>query len=125
MVQRRSKKSQNWTVTGRLAKIAGKGYMITNVQRSGGRVTSAEKAIRMSDVKGKDEAKQMLKQAEQISVASAKRLARTFTFIRRVGMDVGIDKNGKVWLIEANFRPSLSLFLKLSREAYNKIKRFG
>src|SRR5690606_11745854 len=53
MVQRKSTKSDKWKITGRLAKIAGKGYVITNVRRSGGKVTSASSAIRRSDIKGR------------------------------------------------------------------------
>ncbi|MDR7314316.1 YheC/YheD family protein [Brevibacillus nitrificans] len=29
------------------------------------------------------------------------------------GFDMGIDSNGKVWIIEANLRPDITLFLKL------------
>lgn len=120
MIQRKSRKSK-WKVTGSLAKVAGKGYVITNVRRSHGKVKSADAAIRDSDIRKKSK-KAIMKNIKRISKLCAKTLARYYRSIRTVGMDIGLDRNGKVWIIEANFTPNLSLFKKLKdKSAYKKI----
>jgi uncharacterized circularly permuted ATP-grasp superfamily protein len=126
MVQRRKTSSSKWKVTGRLAKVAGKGYLITNVQRSHGKVMGAESALRASDVKGNSASRRgrILKEVDRVSLVGAKALSRKYRFIHTVGMDIGIDRDGKAWMIEPNFTPSLSLFKKLSKKAYRTIVTF-
>ncbi|WP_309121808.1 YheC/YheD family protein [Paenibacillus sp.] len=126
MVQRKKTSSSRWKITGRLAKVAGKGYIITNVRRSHGKVTKVTSALRRSNLKGNTAARRrrILKEVDRISLVSAKVLSRHYRYIHTVGMDIGIDRDGKVWLIEANFTPSLSLFRKLSEKAYRKIVNY-
>ncbi|WP_338130665.1 YheC/YheD family protein [Cohnella ginsengisoli] len=47
-----------------------------------------------------------------------------YKYSRQIGIDYGIDRSGKVWLIEVNFDyPSHTLFAKLKdRSAYRRIK---
>jgi len=123
MVQRRSTKSSKWEVTGKLAKVAGKGYIITNVRRSNGKVVSASKAIRSSDITGASTSR-ILEEVDRISRISAKRLGKYYTTIHTVGMDIGLDKNGKVWIIEGNFTPNLFLFKKLDKDVFRKIVNY-
>lgn len=120
MVQRKSRKS-GWKITGKLAKVAGKGYIITNVRRSGGKVMSAASAVRKSDIRGTSA--RVLREADRISLLAASRLSRNYSFIHNVGMDIGVDRNGKVWIIEANFKPALSLFRPFPK-VYRRIKKY-
>ena len=48
MVQRHP--NAHWQVTGMLAKVAGKGFIVTNIRRSGGKVVTVENAIRHSEL---------------------------------------------------------------------------
>ncbi len=42
---------------------------------------------------------------------------------RKIGIDVGVDAEGKLWMIEANTGPGWTLFEKLEdRSMYNRIK---
>src|SRR5690606_6475257 len=50
MVQKKPGRSR-WKVTGMLAKVAGRRYIVTNIRRSGGKVVSAKTALRRSNVK--------------------------------------------------------------------------
>lgn len=122
MVQRKSLKSSKWKITGKLAKAAGKGYFITNVRRSRGRVMSASSAIRKSNIPHLS-VKRILKEVDQISLKSAKLFSKHYK-IDTVGMDIGIDRNGKVWIIEGNFTPALTLFKKLDKKTYRYIVNF-
>ena len=124
MVQRRSVKSSKWEVTGKLAKIAGKGYIITNVQRSNGKVVSASKAIRSSDITGAS-ISHILEEVDRISRICAKRFGQYYKSIHTIGMDIGLDKNGKVWIIEGNFTPNLFLFKKLNKDTFRKIVNYS
>ncbi|MFY0545404.1 YheC/YheD family protein [Brevibacillus sp. H7] len=117
MVQR--KKGETWRVTGWLAKVAGPGYVVTNIRRSGGKVVPLRTAIELSDVKQSSE---ILPHVRKVALMTAHRLGNVYKSLRLVGIDMGIDVDGKPWIIEANFRPALSLFQKLQdKTLYNRI----
>lgn len=122
MLQRK-RGSSNWVLTGKLAKIAGAGYIITNTARSKGKVVPLSEAIGKSDVRGKS-AGEIQSRIDDIGLKAVRQLHRYYR-IRTVGLDVGINPNGKVWIIEANFKPAKSLFLKLrDRSMYRRIVRY-
>lgn len=119
MVQRHP--GSRWVVTGMLAKVAGRGYIITNVKRSGGRVLPLRTAISRASIRGAS-SDAIIARLRSIALLAAKRLATYYTRQRVFGLDMGIDGNGKVWIIEANLRPDISLFLKLSdKQMYRTI----
>ncbi len=121
MVQR--KKGTPWTITGKLAKIAGPGFIITNTARSRGRAVPLSTAIRSSNIQAASE-KQIISQLNRVSLQAVKRLQK-FYRIHTVGLDLGIDAKGKVWFIEANFKPAKSLFQRLKdKSMYRKIMHF-
>ncbi|GIO09053.1 hypothetical protein J31TS6_50810 [Brevibacillus reuszeri] len=111
MVQR--KPGEAWVVTGMLAKVAGRGYIITNVKRSGGKVLPLATAIRCSTIKGTS-GSAIMACLRRVALLAAHRLAGYYTKQRFFGLDMGIDSSGKVWIIEANLRPDITLFLKLA-----------
>ncbi|MBB6732713.1 YheC/YheD family protein [Cohnella zeiphila] len=120
MVQR--KKNADWNVTGRLAKIAGKGYIITNTIRSNGYVLPVEQAIQRSNLKQQRRIKGVLSEIDRVALMAADQLRRFYPGIRTIGLDMGLDVRGKAWIIEANFTPMTSLFLKLKdKSMYQKI----
>ncbi|PZD96351.1 hypothetical protein DNH61_08340 [Paenibacillus sambharensis] len=121
MVQR-TKKS-GWSVTGKLAKIAGPGYIVTNVARSKGRVAPLADAISSSNITGKS-VKQLQSQIDRVSLRSAKQLQKYYR-IDTVGLDIGLDAKGKAWIIEPNFKPDKSLFRKLrDKSMYRAVMSF-
>lgn len=121
MVQRN--KNSKWVITGKLAKIAGAGYIITNVARSKGRVSPLSAAISNSNIRGMS-TRGMLNKIDQISLKAANHFERYYR-IRTVGMDIGLDDRGKVWIIEANFTPSRALFRKLKdKSTYHRIMAY-
>lgn len=122
MVQRRG---TEWVVTGKLAKIAGAGFIITNTARSGGRVVPVSAALRSFGFTAA-QVKSIETDIHRISVAAVKQLHKYYRFIRTVGLDIGIDHRGKVWIIEANFSPAKSLFLRLKdKSMYRRIISFS
>lgn len=121
MVQRGSGRS--WAVTGKLAKVAGPGYIVTNRKRSKGYVTTLPAAIRKSSaLSGKT--KSILRDIDRLALRAADRLSARFPWVRNIGLDVGIDRDGRIWIIEANFRPDLTLFAHLKdKTMYRNVVR--
>lgn len=119
MVQRK-RGSSDWAVTGKLAKIAGSGYIITNTARSRGKVVTLPTALRRSGLSSAS-IPHMEEQADSIALRAVRQLRRHYP-LRTVGLDMGIDTNGKLWIIEANFKPMVSLFARLKdRTMYRRI----
>ncbi|QQE75526.1 YheC/YheD family protein [Brevibacillus composti] len=122
MVQRRS--GSAWVVTGMLAKVAGPGYIITNIKRSGGRVLPLRTAILRSGIRSAS-ADHLIARLKEIAIASAKQLTTYYANQKVYGLDMALDSSGRVWIIEANLRPDISLFLKLSdKSQYRRIRSY-
>ncbi|WP_269084391.1 YheC/YheD family protein [Brevibacillus choshinensis] len=114
MVQRAGKKSP-WIVTGWVAKLAGPGFVVTNVERSRGKILPLQTAIRLSTVTAPSN---LQEEISQVALAAANALGKAYPTLRGIGLDLGIDVEGKPWIIEANFRPSLSLFRQLKDQTF-------
>jgi hypothetical protein len=124
MVQRHPGK-QDWRVTGKLAKVAGKGYIITNVRRSHGRIVPVTSALKRAGITQRS-TEAMLKDIDRVALRAAKQLRRYYPWLRTTGIDMGIDTQGRVWIIEANFAPMLGLFLKLKdKSMYKRIVAYS
>lgn len=123
MVQR--PRRGGWIITGKLAKVAGKGYIVTNVARSGGKVLPVNTALRRSTIRSRSVAS-LNRSINQTALLAAKQLGHHYRSQRIVGLDMGICRQGKVWIIEANFRPAKSLFLKLKdKSMYRRILKMS
>ncbi|MGD8191587.1 YheC/YheD family protein [Brevibacillus ginsengisoli] len=114
MIQRKSSE-EPWVVTGLLAKLAGPGFVVTNIARSGGEVLPLDKALKLSKI---PVSSQLTEQIYHLSITVAKKLGEKYPTLREIGLDLGIDVTGKPWIIEANFRPATSLFQRLKDQTY-------
>jgi len=156
MVQRKRKR-RKWKITAKLVRIAGRGWLITNTARSGGRVTTFAGALRRSDIRGvlrktvgghdagADGAgagglpdaganggtngggglRRLERRIDRLCLRAARRLGRRCRSLRVVGFDIGLDREGHPWIIEANFRPSKKLFKRLKdKSLYRRIMRY-
>ncbi|MDQ0268966.1 YheC/YheD family endospore coat-associated protein [Cytobacillus purgationiresistens] len=95
----------NWNVTAMAAKIAGAGSVTTHV-KSGGVIKS------MSEIFDND--------AEKISATEKLKTAVLILsealdeniegILGEIGFDLGLDRDGRVWLFEANSKPGRSIF---------------
>lgn len=119
MIQR--KKDSTWKVTGMVAKVAHKGYVITNVTTT---ILPIKKAIQESSIKI-DYQQELLSNIHDVSLQAAKRLGDVYPFQRTIGLDIGLDEKGKIWIIEANFKPGISPFLMLKNKTmYRRIMTY-
>jgi hypothetical protein len=93
-----------WKVTAIAAKIAGPGSVTTHV-RSGGEIKTMEEIF--TEKECRDYTQKLTEAALQLS----KTLERNMEgIIGEIGFDLGIDRNGDVWLFEANSKPGRSIF---------------
>jgi hypothetical protein len=120
MVQRKTN-CNNWVVTGKITKLARKGFIITNVVQ---KLMTVDTALQNSSFK-KRNLQELLSEIDRVALITAKRLEANYPLCRMIGLDIGIDHKGKVWIIEANLRPAFSIFKLLEdKTMYHRIKSF-
>lgn len=123
IVQRR-KHSSSWKVTAMVAKVAGPGYIVTNLTRSNGTALHVKTAIKHSTLRYYS-ADSLVATIKSVALKCAKRLSKYFPHHRIYGLDMGLDQDGRVWIIEANLYPAMSHFRKLKDPAmYRRIKAY-
>lgn len=107
MVQRRPG-SGEWVITGKAAKVAGRGYFVTNVARE---VLPVEVAIQGSNIA---EPLRRTKEIERELNETALKIVHALQFHypnkNEMGIDFGLDENGKIWIIEVNMKPMIRMF---------------
>lgn len=96
-----------WVPAGVGAKKAGRGSVTTHV-KNGGSLMTPEQAL--SRTFG-DEASAILDKAKQVAVKLSEAIERNYPHrLGELGLDIGIDKTGNVWMFEANAKPGRSIF---------------
>ena len=119
MVQRK-RKSSDWVVTGKLAKVAANNYVITNAAKA---ILSVEEAMQRSTLNN-EQTNNIVTELDQVSLIVAEQLAKSYPNIRAYGIDLGIDQEGKIWIIEANLSPSIFMFKLLKDGSYETIRSY-
>lgn len=94
----------NWHVTAIAAKIAGAGSVTTHL-RSGGETKTIAEIFSQDDCELYSE--KLSHAALLLSEAIGKNMEG---IIGEIGFDLGLDKDGRVWLFEANSKPGRSIF---------------
>jgi hypothetical protein len=93
-----------WKVTAIAAKIAGAGSVTTHI-RSGGEIKTIE------EIFSNEESAQYKEKLNKAALELSKALEKNMEgIIGEIGFDLGIDRNGDVWLFEANSKPGRSIF---------------
>ncbi|GLI10861.1 hypothetical protein YDYSG_68970 [Paenibacillus tyrfis] len=124
VIIQRKEYSSKWKVTAKIAKVAGRGYIVSNNERSKGRLLPVKAAIQKSTIKHLSSPRLQWKM-NRVSVRAARRLSVLFPRHRIYGLDVGFDLKGHPWIIEANLFPSMSHFLKMKdRTMYRRIRAY-
>ncbi len=116
--------TRKWQFAGMLAKVHGPESIVSNIRRGGGYVISVEKALAESNFTGES----IRRIKNQLIGLSQKiiQYSETYPFYSfQSGIDLAVDKKGKVWIIEVNLHnPSHGLFKQLSDKTYyNRVLR--
>ncbi len=102
--------SGKWVNTAMVARVASEGNIFPNVA-AGGEARNVETLwhdITSQDWIGSETYLSTL----SVSLTAAEILENTLGTFAEIGLDIGIDTNGKVWIIEINSKPSYKVFPK-------------
>lgn len=111
-----------WKLMGIMGKAATGGRVVTNYQHGG-------RAVRFGDTLRKagwsnEEIRRAKAEIERLSLVAARRFGRRFRHCRRLGIDVGLDQDKRIWFIEVNTNPFYELFRHHEdRALYGRIDR--
>lgn len=99
-----------WAMTKMYARIAAPGSFTANLSRGGQGAKVGPLLRRLFGAR----AGTLLRQLHQTGRECAREIERTLSgTVGELGLDLGIDRRGKIWLIEVNSKP----FLQMTREA--------
>lgn len=112
MIQR-FKHSTKWEVTGMAVKVAMNNYFITNAPKE---IMEIEKGLEL--LPEHVEKENILKQLELLSLHIGNVLIHHYPKYTEMGIDFGIDKEGRIWIIEVNMKPMIAIFKVLRNEKY-------
>lgn len=91
-----------WRVTGMVARLGAPHKKVTNIH-AGGRALPLEAVLKEC---GADEAlvQEVLEKAHQLALSVAHSIAARARLVAELGIDIAIDRDFKLWLLEANSR---------------------
>lgn len=96
-----------WVVAGIGAKKAGRGSVTTHIKNGGSLMTPQQALSRTFG----DKAEEVLENAKSAAVKLSEAIERNYAHtLGELGLDIGIDREGEVWMFEANAKPGRSIF---------------
>jgi glutathione synthase/RimK-type ligase-like ATP-grasp enzyme len=120
MVQRN--RQRKWEVTGIVGRLALPNKVVTNYH-SGGRPMPVGKLL--SPFLLKKEQVSYIESLKALGIMISKHVSGIFPKFNSYGVDIGIDKEMKPWIIEVNTRPDKYIFNALSdKRMFRKIVRY-
>ncbi len=103
-----------WTITGSVVRTGQPGTLTSNLHGGG----SAEPALQaLADKFGAPKAERLLSRLHTISMQTAVQLENEFGRLAELGLDLGIEPDGSIWLLEANSKPGRSSFRLIRDDA--------
>ena len=94
-----------WKLAGIVPKVAQRDGVVTNLVAGGRRLTMQELESRLDVLRQTNAARNL----EKAALAFSRRLSERYPTLAILGYDLGVDKDGSVWFIEANPKPARSL----------------
>lgn len=113
MVQREGNAS-DWEITARVAKVAVDHFIVSNVAKS---------ILQLDEALGKtalENVQKLISELDKVCLICAQVLGEFYSETTCIGMDIGIDNQGGIWILEANLVPDLSLFERLADKSIRK-----
>ncbi|MDN4593198.1 YheC/YheD family protein [Polycladomyces subterraneus] len=114
------KPRNSWVVSGKVTRVAAPGRFLTNYHQGAKPVTVPE--VLRSVLNNNKKVAEMIQQIGQLSLATAQVLDAHFPGIRELGIDIALEKSGKLWILEANTSPACITFRLLpDKTMYHRI----
>lgn len=121
MVQRNPQ--NKWEVTGIVGRVAQPNKVVTNYH-NGGQPKPIEELL--APLMSKAEISNYIERLNQLGIRVSRHLGGIFPSFRAYGVDIGMDKDLKPWIIEVNSRPDKYIFNALKdKRMFRKILRYG
>ncbi|GIP38264.1 hypothetical protein J31TS4_15440 [Paenibacillus sp. J31TS4] len=99
-----------WTVTGLAVRRAPAGSVTSNLH-GGGSAEEAEPFLAAEF--GVSRAEELTAAIRRLSLSLAPALERSFGRLAELGLDFGIERSGRIWLLEANSKPGRAAFRRI------------
>ncbi|NIK69915.1 MULTISPECIES: YheC/YheD family protein [unclassified Paenibacillus] len=96
-----------WGVTGAAVRAGSTGSVTSNLHGGG---TASQPADYLSLLFGEAKAERMMNEITEASLQAAEKLEHNYGRLAELGIDFGIEPDGRIWLLEVNSRPGRSSF---------------
>lgn len=101
-----------WLVTGMGCRVGPKNSATANLH-GGGKAVAADHFL--TQCFSEEKAKQLIEECEQLAYETAAAIEAYFGSMMELGLDIGIDVQGRVWLIEINPKPGRDIFREMGQ----------
>lgn len=109
-----------WRLTGAGVRV-GKGHTIVSNLAGGGAAASLREVLQESFRHDPPRAGEIERLVRAIAERVARRLERASGCLGELGIDVGVDRDGRVWFLEANSRTGRNLFHLLDKDEAGRL----
>ncbi|MFC5471272.1 YheC/YheD family protein [Cohnella suwonensis] len=114
----------NWVPSVMFVKLGKPNKVVTNYHQ-GGKLALVEQTLQRSGYTSTqiDHYKRQLK---MLGIQTARRFDRHSVRFKELGLDVALDRNGRLWILEVNTRPNFNALKSLAdKSLYRTIVRYG
>jgi len=101
---------RKWLVMGVMGKVAAGNLIVTNY-RHGGKAVQLGQSLKQAGW-GAADITRIRNSISSLGLRAASVFNRRYPHCRRLGIDIGIDVDKKLWIIEVNTNPTFDLFRK-------------
>lgn len=106
-VMTQKNRTGKWLVTGKAFRIGTVGSITSNIS-GGGRVGDIQTMLNLYFNRKRVE--EIINEVDFLALETARTLEDRLGPIGELGIDIGVDQTGKIWLIEANLKPARKIF---------------
>ena len=106
-VMTQKNRNGKWVVTGNAFRIGNVGSITSNIS-GGGNVGNMQELLNLYF--DKTQVREIMNDVEFLALETARTLETRLGPTGELGIDIGVDRNGKIWLIEANLKPARKIF---------------
>jgi Glutathione synthase/Ribosomal protein S6 modification enzyme (glutaminyl transferase) len=106
--------SGSWSITGKAFRIGKRGSITSNISGGGsGRKIPGVLSRYFKDPVTRD---RIVDEINYLAIETATELEKNIPAIGELGVDIGIDQDGKLWFIEANLKPARQVFVMIGEK---------
>jgi glutathione synthase/RimK-type ligase-like ATP-grasp enzyme len=105
------KPNTEWIISGMVSRVAAPNQFVTNYHK-GGHAEPLDKVLSTLLANDRSKVNDCLNKITKVSYIIAETINKRHS-IRELGIDLAIEKNGRLWIIEANSKPGHMLFTQL------------